>query len=168
MEFYLLDVKSTVSVNGTEMAFDYLNTFFDVKKAVEEAKQLSENDNVVSVSVHKWIMKEDGTMEHATDDDSVLYRYQKGASCDSSERLSKSVTKGCFMRVATTEYAVEIMREANGFPQLVKQLEVFGTYEEAEAFKEEYKEPLRNDEYLNIIYIDYDEFGDEIGFGSVL
>lgn len=62
-----------------------------------------------------------------------------------------------------TEYAVEINNE-KGF---VKQLEVFQTYEEAERFCEKYKEPLNDDQYLNIIYIDYDKNDNEIGFGTV-
>lgn len=66
---------------------------------------------------------------------------------------------------AYTEYAVEVNNE-KGF---VRQLEVFGTYEEAEAFANQFDETeLSETEYLNIIFIDYDEDGDEIGFGSVV
>lgn len=65
--------------------------------------------------------------------------------------------------VAYTEYAVEVNNE-KGF---VRQIEVFGTYEEACDFADNYKEPLSEDEYLNIIFIDYDEYGDEIEFGTV-
>ena len=66
-------------------------------------------------------------------------------------------------QVATTEYAVEI-NNVNGF---VRQIDVFQTYEEACAFEKSYNEPLQDDEYLNIIFIDYDEYGDEIAFGTV-
>ena len=62
-----------------------------------------------------------------------------------------------------TEYAVEINND-KGF---VRQLEVFASYEEAEAFTNCCKEPLNDDEYFNIIFIDYDENGDEIAFGTV-
>ena len=65
--------------------------------------------------------------------------------------------------VAYTEYAVEINNE-KGF---VRQIEVFNSYEEACEFEEHYNEPLADDEYLNIIFIDYDEYGDEIEFGTV-
>ena len=65
--------------------------------------------------------------------------------------------------VSYTEYAVEINNE-EGF---VKQIDVFGTYEEAENFVNNYKEPLDDGEYLNIIFIDYDENENEIDFGTV-
>lgn len=64
MEFYLVDVKSTVNVNGTDVAFDYINTYCDYNKAIREAELLSANKEVLDVSVHKWILKEDGMQEH--------------------------------------------------------------------------------------------------------
>ena len=67
------------------------------------------------------------------------------------------------MKNINTMYAVEINNE-KGF---VKQLDVFNTYEEAVKFKEGYRELLSSEEYLNIIYIDYDKNGDEIEFGTV-
>ena len=63
-----------------------------------------------------------------------------------------------------TEYAVEINND-KGF---VRQIDVFETYEEAERFTNNYDGLLLGDDYLNIIFIDYDEDGDEIGFGSVV
>lgn len=65
----------------------------------------------------------------------------------------------------TTEYAVEINDKNYKF---VRQIDVFDTYEEAEYFMENNNEQLKDGEYFNIIYIDYDENGDEIGFGSVV
>lgn len=65
--------------------------------------------------------------------------------------------------VSYTEYAVEVNND-KGF---IRQIDVFNTYEEAEYFTEHYEEPLNDKEYLNIIFIDYDEDGDEIGFHSV-
>lgn len=62
-----------------------------------------------------------------------------------------------------TEYAVEV-NNRKGF---LRQIEVFSTYEEALEFESKYKEPLAEDEYLNIIFIDYDIYGDEIAFGTV-
>ena len=62
-----------------------------------------------------------------------------------------------------TEYAVEVNNE-KGF---VRQIDVFPTYEEAEDFEKNYKEPLEENEYLNIIFIDYDKNGNEIAFGTV-
>lgn len=64
---------------------------------------------------------------------------------------------------AYTEYAVEVNND-EGF---VRRLNEFSSYEEAEDFAEHCNEPLKDGEYLNIIFIDYDEHGDEIGFGSV-
>lgn len=67
--------------------------------------------------------------------------------------------------ICRTEYAVEVNNSKDIF---VEQIDVFQTYEEAVEFMENYKEPLSDGEYLNIIYIDYDENGDEFGFGSVV
>ena len=66
-------------------------------------------------------------------------------------------------KYAYTEYAVELNNE-NGF---VKQIEVFNSYEDAEKFADTYDEDMSDNEYLNIIFIDYNENGDEIGFGTV-
>ena len=75
MEFWLLDVKSTVIVNGTDVAFDYINTYYEEKDAIMEAKLLSLDDNVLEVSVHKWILNEDGSQEHVDGDDSIPYDF---------------------------------------------------------------------------------------------
>ena len=75
MDFWAVDVKSTVNVNGNDVAFDYINTYFSLSEAIKEAKLLSENDDVLEVSVHKWILKDDGMQEHSEDDDSTLYRF---------------------------------------------------------------------------------------------
>ena len=75
MFFYLLDVKSTVCVNGKDVAFDYINTYFDHLEAIKEAKLLSENEDVLDVSVHKWILHSDGTQEHSEDNDLILYHF---------------------------------------------------------------------------------------------
>lgn len=76
MEFWLVDVKSTVNVNGKDVALDYINTRYDKNEAIEEAKLLSKNEDVLDVSVHKWILLEDGTQEHAEDDDCIPYSFQ--------------------------------------------------------------------------------------------
>lgn len=65
--------------------------------------------------------------------------------------------------VAYTEYAVEINNE-KGF---VRQIDVFDSYDKACDFADNYNEPLNDDEYLNIIFIDYNENDDEIDFGTV-
>ena len=75
MEFWLLDVKSTVVVNGKDVAFDYINRYYEKIDAIREAKLLSLDDNVLEVSVHKWILKEDGSQEHADGDDSIPYSF---------------------------------------------------------------------------------------------
>lgn len=64
MDFWLLDVKSTVVVNGKDVAFDYINTYFESNEAIKEAKFLSEDENVLEVSVHHWILNDDGSQEH--------------------------------------------------------------------------------------------------------
>ena len=78
MEFYLLDVKSNVKVNGVDVAFDYINTYYNLNDAVKEAKSLSMKEGFLDVSVHKWILKEDGTHEHSEDKDSIPYHFYKG------------------------------------------------------------------------------------------
>ena len=75
MDFWLVDVKSTVNVNGVDVAFDYINTYLSLSEAIKEAKLLSENDDVLEVSVHKWILNEDGSQEHADGDDAIPYRF---------------------------------------------------------------------------------------------
>ena len=70
--------------------------------------------------------------------------------------------EGCSIP-AYTEYAVEINND-NGF---VRQLEAFSSYDEAERFADGYNKPLKQDEYLNIIFIDYNSNDDEIAFGTV-
>lgn len=66
--------------------------------------------------------------------------------------------------VAYTEYAVEVNND-KGF---ARQLEVFDAYDKAEAFCNAYdKNNLAEDEYLNIIFIDYNSNGDEVCFGTV-
>ena len=76
MEFYLVDVKSTVNVNGVDVAFDYINTRYHSDEAIKEAEFLSMNDDVLDVSVHKWILNADGTQEHSEDRNSILYHFQ--------------------------------------------------------------------------------------------
>ena len=61
MDFWLLDVQSTVNINGEDVTFDYTNTFDDKETAIHEAKTLSLNEDVLYVSVHHWILNEDGT-----------------------------------------------------------------------------------------------------------
>ena len=75
MDFWLVDVKSTVNVNGVDVAFDYINTYLSLSEAIKEAKLLSENDDILEVSVHKWILNEDGMQEHSEDDDSIPYHF---------------------------------------------------------------------------------------------
>ena len=38
MDFWLMDVHSTVVVNGKDVAFDYINTFYEESDAIKEAK----------------------------------------------------------------------------------------------------------------------------------
>ena len=77
MEYYLLDVKRTVKVNGVDVAFDYINTYYYPNEAIKEAMVLSMNEEVLHVSVHKWFVKENGEHDHCNGDDSILYRYEK-------------------------------------------------------------------------------------------
>lgn len=67
-------------------------------------------------------------------------------------------------KVAYTEYAVEVNDE-NGFKY---QIDVYSTFEEAEKCARSGDIKLEDGEYINIIWIDYDENGDEIGFGSMI
>ena len=70
--------------------------------------------------------------------------------------------------IAYTEYAVEINNTDKDGTHFVRRLEDFPTYDAAEDFVDKYDESqLQDNEYLNIIFIDYNEQGDEIAFGSV-
>lgn len=64
----------------------------------------------------------------------------------------------------TTEYAVEVNNE-KGF---VRQIDVFQTIEEAQECARSGDIKLEDGEYINIIWIEYDENGDEISFGSMV
>lgn len=57
-------------------SIDYINTYYDKNEAIKEAKFLSMNEDVLEVSVHKWILLEDGTQEHSEDNDCIPYSYQ--------------------------------------------------------------------------------------------
>lgn len=65
MDFWLVDVQSVVNINGKDVAFDYTSTFDDEQTAIQEAKALSLNEDVLCVSVHHWILNEDGKQIHA-------------------------------------------------------------------------------------------------------
>lgn len=73
--YWLVDCKSTVSVNGVDTALDFINTHFALDSALKEAKALSENEDVLDVGVHKWILYSNGETDHADDDDSIPYHY---------------------------------------------------------------------------------------------
>lgn len=75
MDFWLMDVHSTVIVNEKDVAFDYINTFYEESDAIREAKLLSQDENVLKVSVHHWILNEDGTQEHAENRDKTDIPY---------------------------------------------------------------------------------------------
>ena len=72
MYFYLVDVKSTVSVEGQDVAFDYINTYCKKNVAVKEAKMLMRNPDVLDVSVHKWKQLANGEQDHTEE---VLLHY---------------------------------------------------------------------------------------------
>ena len=76
-----------------------------------------------------------------------------------SLRITSECTK------CSTEYAVEINDKNHKF---LRQIEVFKSYEEVVNFVDTTEIELNEGEYFNIIFIDYDENGDEIGFGSVV
>ena len=75
IEYYLIDVKSEIKVGTVHTAFDYINTCLHFEEAIEKAKEISMNPDVLDVSVHKWVLKEDGTNEHSEDNDSIPYHY---------------------------------------------------------------------------------------------
>ena len=69
MDFWLIDVLSTINVNGNDVAFDYINTYLDLNKAIAEAKEIANNPDVLKVAVHHWILNPDGSQEHANKGD---------------------------------------------------------------------------------------------------
>ena len=76
MNFWLVDVLSTVTIDGVDVAFDYINTYLSEADAVREAKLLSMNENVIRVSVHKWEKHANGDTNHSEDDDDIPYHFQ--------------------------------------------------------------------------------------------
>ena len=64
MEYYLVDVKSVEFVNRKEVAFDYINTYYNYEEAYEKAIALTKDKKVVSVSLHKWVLLDNGGQEH--------------------------------------------------------------------------------------------------------
>ena len=66
--------------------------------------------------------------------------------------------------VVDTDYIVEVNND-RGF---VRQLEAFETLEAADNYAENSNIELKEGEYLNIIFVDYNYNGDEIDFGSVV
>ena len=78
MEYYMLDVKRTINVNGKVFAFDYINTYYYPNEAIKEAMVLSMNNDVLHVSVHRWFINENGVHTHDDGPDSgIIYRYEK-------------------------------------------------------------------------------------------
>lgn len=70
MDFWLVDVASTRKVYGKVVAFNYINTYFSCDEAIKEAKIIAlDEENVLRVSVHHWLLKPDGTQEHAESGD---------------------------------------------------------------------------------------------------
>ena len=69
MDFYLVDVLSTITINGNDIAFDYINTYLDLDKAIakySEAMQLAkicgEKLNNAKESINK-ILTDNNTLE---------------------------------------------------------------------------------------------------------
>ena len=63
MDFWLLDVQSTIEINGKDVAFDYINTYFDSIEAINEARSLREDENVLQVLVVHWNIDECGKQD---------------------------------------------------------------------------------------------------------
>lgn len=64
MIFYLLDVLSTVIINGKEVAFDYINTYYTPKEAKAAAEALKQRTDIVRFTVHEWTLSEEGEQDH--------------------------------------------------------------------------------------------------------
>lgn len=73
MDFWLLNVKSTEEVDGEQLPFDYVNTYYDKDKANADAKELSKKKNILAVGVYHWILKADGTQERVESEDSYYF-----------------------------------------------------------------------------------------------
>ena len=101
-------------------------------------------------------------MTYANDSSCALYACENHRTGNYGEELN--IYNESENEIAYTRYAVEI-NDDDGF---VKQIDVFSTYEEAEKFYMDYDDSqLNDDEYLNIIFIDYDKYDNEINFGTV-
>lgn len=68
MKFYKLSVRSTININWNDIVFNYDNIYTDFDEAMAKAEELTKNNDVLHVTIHRWILKDDGTQEHAEDD----------------------------------------------------------------------------------------------------
>ena len=75
MEFYDLSVQSTININGKDVVFDYDNIYTDLDEAMTKAEELTKDNDVLHVAIHRWILKDDGTQEHAEGKDNIPYSY---------------------------------------------------------------------------------------------
>lgn len=60
IKFWLVDVKSTKSVNGVDVAFDYINTYYTEELANKAAVELTKDSDTLQVTVHKWLLTTKG------------------------------------------------------------------------------------------------------------
>ncbi len=75
LKFYLVDVCSAIPVDGELIALNFCNTHFSPETALEEAKRLSKDPNVIKVSVHTWIKDANGEEYHAEGVKDTTYYY---------------------------------------------------------------------------------------------
>ena len=69
------------------------------------------------------------------------------------------------MEVHEEKFAVEVRQKVGS--KFLYQIDVFETFEEAERFIKEYKEPLNDDEMFGVTAILYNEKGCEIGLDVI-
>lgn len=64
MNFYLLDVLTTVIINGKGVAFDYINTYYTPEAVKTAAEMLKQRNDIVRFTIHEWKLYENGEQDH--------------------------------------------------------------------------------------------------------
>ena len=75
MDFYIMEIRKIISINGKDIVFSYKDTYFDKHKAIQKAKELSEDENILKICICHWFLNRNGVQYMI--DGSIPYYYLK-------------------------------------------------------------------------------------------
>lgn len=75
MDFYIMEIRKIISINGKDIVFNYKDTYFDKQKAIQKAKELSEDENILKICIFHWFLNRNGVQYMI--DGSIPYYYLK-------------------------------------------------------------------------------------------